>query len=114
MELYPAVLIHGLGDAVAALAKGAPVTLVSAPAAALYAGCGWWRALVEAARAEYPDVPCLDILDCADATGQRSRRCGLGCRGWSCGQRRQAGTRSWRSPRPWRIRFGGGARGRTR
>jgi hypothetical protein len=69
MELYPAVLIHGFSDAVAALAKGAPVTLLSAPGAALYAGCGWWRALVEAVRAAHPDVPCLDILDCADATG---------------------------------------------
>jgi len=74
MELHPAVIVHGLGDALAALAgaraKGAGVTLVSAPGAALYAGCGWWRALVEAARAEYPDVPCVDILDCADGTGQ--------------------------------------------
>jgi hypothetical protein len=74
MELYPAVIVHGLGDAVAALAQaeaeGAAVTLLSAPGAALYAGCGWWRALVEAARARHPNVPCVDILDCADATGQ--------------------------------------------
>jgi hypothetical protein len=74
MEFYPAVIVHGLGDALAALAgaeaKGAEVTLLSAPGAALYAGCGWWRALVEAARAEYPNVPRIDILDCADGTGQ--------------------------------------------
>jgi hypothetical protein len=44
--------------------------LLSAPGAASYAGCGWWRALVEAARAKYPDVPCTDVLDCADGTGQ--------------------------------------------
>jgi hypothetical protein len=68
------VIVHGLGEASAALAEaqvlGFGVTLLSAPGAALYAGCGWWRALVSAARASHPDVPCTDILDCADATGQ--------------------------------------------
>jgi hypothetical protein len=74
MELYPAIVVHGAGDADAAMARaavlGTGVTLVSAPGAALYAGCGWWRALVVAAREAYPDVACLDILDCADGTGQ--------------------------------------------
>ena len=70
MELFPAVVVHGLGDAVRALARGAPVTLLSAPGAALYAGCGWWRALVAEARASHPGVDCMDILDCADGTGQ--------------------------------------------
>ncbi len=75
MELYPVTIVHGLGEAVAVLARAAAegrsgVTLLSAPGAALYAGCGWWRALVAAARAAYPDVLCLDILDCADASGQ--------------------------------------------
>ena len=69
MELYPAVIVHGLSDAVRALSRDAPVTLLSAPGAALYAGCGWWLALVDAARSGRPDVPCIDILDCADATG---------------------------------------------
>jgi hypothetical protein len=70
MEHERTVIVHGLGEAVAVLAEGRGVTLLSAPGAALYAGCGWWRALVEAARAKYPDVPCSDILDCADGTGQ--------------------------------------------
>lgn len=74
MEIYRAVVVHGLADAVAALAQGAaeggPVTLLSAPGAALYAGCGWWKALVEAARTAHPDARCMDILDCADGTGQ--------------------------------------------
>ena len=74
MELYPAVIVHGLGDATAALARaaaaGAPVTLLSAPGAAFHAGCGWWRAMTGAAKAQYPNVPCIDILDCADGTGQ--------------------------------------------
>ena len=69
MTLFPATIVHALPDARAALAPGAQVTLLSAPGAAIYAGCGWWKALVEAARAEYPDTPCLDILDCADAAG---------------------------------------------
>jgi hypothetical protein len=74
MEPDPAVVVHDLAGAVVALAsaaaRGGGVTLVSAPGASLYAGCGWWRALIEAARAEHPHVPCVDILDCADATGQ--------------------------------------------
>lgn len=70
MEIYPAVVIHGLAEARAAMAQGRPVTLLSAPGAARYAGCGWWLALVRQARESRPDVPCMDILDCADATGQ--------------------------------------------
>ena len=69
MELYPAVVVHGLNDAVAALTAGSPKTLLSAPGAALYAGCGWWKALIEAARAAHPNANCIDILDCADGTG---------------------------------------------
>jgi hypothetical protein len=63
MIFPPAVVVHGLRDARAALAPGLPVTLLSARGAALYAGCGWWRALIEAAGAEF------DMLDCADAPG---------------------------------------------
>lgn len=62
-------MIHGLVDARTVLAVGRGVTLLSAPGAALFAGAGWWRALVARARAEYPAVPCDDILDCADASG---------------------------------------------
>jgi len=69
MELFPAVVVTGLNEAVAALARGQPVTLLSAPGAALSAGCGWWAALVQAARAAHPQVTAIDILDCADATG---------------------------------------------
>ena len=69
MEQFPVTIVTGLHEAVAALARGRPVTLLSAPGAALSAGCGWWAALIAAARATHPDVPCQDILDCADATG---------------------------------------------
>ena len=68
-DSFPACVIHGLSDARAVLAIGRPVTFLSAPAAALYAGCGWWRALIELAGAECPDIPIGDILDCADASG---------------------------------------------
>ncbi|MEO9190440.1 MAG: hypothetical protein ABI224_10650 [Acetobacteraceae bacterium] len=69
MEVPPAIVIHGIEDARAALTPGLPVTLLSAPDAALYAGCGFWRALLRQARAEFPSVPSADILDCADASG---------------------------------------------
>lgn len=65
----PAVLVHSLAQAEAALRPGHDVVLLSAPGAALYAGCLWWRALVDAARAAHPHTRCTDILDCADAPG---------------------------------------------
>jgi hypothetical protein len=66
----PAVMIHSAADARSALATGLPVTLVSAPGAALYAGAGWWTALIAAARSEHPGVQFEDILDCGDAPGR--------------------------------------------
>jgi hypothetical protein len=66
---HPAVVVHGLPDARAVLAAGCGVTLLSAPGAALYAGCSWWRALIERARSEHAGVAVDDILDCADASG---------------------------------------------
>ncbi len=67
---YPAVIVHGINHARQALSVGRPVTLLSAPGAALYAGCGWWRALVRHARTAVPDVAVADVLDCADGSGQ--------------------------------------------
>ncbi len=66
MLFPPAVIIHGLADARAAIAPGRPVTLLSAPGAGLYAGCLWWKAVVDAVR--HNGV--MDIFDCADASGQ--------------------------------------------
>ena len=74
MQHCHSVIVCRLDEAVAALAQGREagrgVMLLSAPGAALHAGCFWWQALVAAARAHHPDVPCTDILDCADGTGQ--------------------------------------------
>jgi hypothetical protein len=70
MTRPPAVVVHGLEQARAALAPGLPVTLLSGPGAALYAGCLWWRELVGAARRAHPGLTIMDILDCADAPGR--------------------------------------------
>ena len=70
MKLPPAVIVHGLPDARRALAAGRPVTLLSAPGAALNAGCLWWHMLMETVRGEYPGAEAADLLDCADAAGR--------------------------------------------
>jgi len=66
----PAVIVHGLEMACAALRPGRPVTLLSAEGAAGYAGVGWWQALVALARAAHPDTTMQHILDCGDAPGR--------------------------------------------
>lgn len=79
MILYPAVIVHGLRDAETVLALGLPVTLLSAPGAAAYAGCLWWRELVAAASRAHPGTETTDILDCAEASGlaMGAIRCGV-------------------------------------
>lgn len=79
--LPPAVIVHGLAHARSALAPGRPVTLLSAPGAALYAGCLWWRALIEEATAGRPDPSVIDVLDCADASGRALAAIRAGQRG---------------------------------
>jgi hypothetical protein len=76
MVLPPAVIIHGLPHARLALAPGRPVTLLSAPGAALYAGCLWWQALIAAAQTDSPH-----FLDCADAPGRAVEALKLGLPG---------------------------------
>ena len=68
-----AVIIHSLDHARAALAAadacGVGVTLVSAKAAAGYAGAPWFAAVVETARADHPQVALRAVLDCGDKPG---------------------------------------------
>ncbi len=68
-----AVIVHNLAHARAALAAAtaleAPVTLMSAPGAAAYLGAGYFQAMVEEARAEFPSVPAPALLDCGDKPG---------------------------------------------
>ena len=69
MIVHKAVIVHGLDHACAAVAVGRKVTLLSAPGAGLFAGCLWWRGLVDAARAAWPATEVQDVLDCADGSG---------------------------------------------
>jgi hypothetical protein len=69
VEIYPAVVVHGLDHARQAAAIGRPFVMLSAPGAAGYAGCLWWRGLVEAAADESPGLVAGDILDCGAAPG---------------------------------------------
>ena len=81
MIVYPAVIVHGAADAYAALAPRLPVTLLSAPGAASFAGCLWWQGIVAMSRAKHPETIAIDVLDCADASGMAmgALRCGI-CR----------------------------------
>lgn len=73
--LPPAICIHSRAHGTLALAAARPVTLLSAPAAAVFAGPAWWRALIRACGATGPD-----ILDCADASGRALEAIALECR----------------------------------
>jgi hypothetical protein len=76
----PAVTIHGLEQARTVLLEARPVLLLSAPGAASHAGCGWWQALIERARAEFPQADLIDVLDCADAPGRAMAALRVGLR----------------------------------
>jgi len=80
MVLPPAVIVHSLQDAQLALSHRRPVTLLSAPAAALYAGCFWWFSLLEAAATDHPA-----LLDCADAPGRAVEALRMGLKGMVLG-----------------------------
>ncbi len=71
----PAIVVHSGEHARLALAAARPVTLLSAPAAAVYAGPAWWRSLVDLTGTTEPD-----IVDCADAPGRALEALALGCR----------------------------------
>ncbi len=69
MILHHAVVVHGLAHVRAVLRPGQAVTLLSAPGAARFAGCLWWRGLIGHASAEFPAAVAADVLDCADSPG---------------------------------------------
>jgi delta 1-pyrroline-5-carboxylate dehydrogenase len=53
----------------AAALAAEPVLLLSAPDAGIYAGAGWFKALLEAAREAVPEASCSSLLDCGDRPG---------------------------------------------
>jgi hypothetical protein len=66
-------IVHSLDEARAMLAAarehGLAARLVSPPGAAAYLGVAYFWALVEAARAEFPDVAVDAVMDCGDDPG---------------------------------------------
>ena len=72
-EKPPVFIVHSLIHAVAALTAaaeiGLPIALLSATDAGISAGPGWFKALVEAARAAVPAAKFSGILDCGDDAG---------------------------------------------
>jgi acyl-CoA reductase-like NAD-dependent aldehyde dehydrogenase len=68
-----AVVVHTLSHAIGALRAasqaGRSVVLLSAADAGIYAGPGWFAALVEAARQAAPEAHFSALLDCGDRPG---------------------------------------------
>jgi len=79
----PVITVHSLAHAVAVLSAaaeaGRAVTLASAPDAGIYAGPGWFGALVAAARIAVPAARCAALLDCGNDAGaaQAAIRAGI-------------------------------------
>jgi hypothetical protein len=69
----PVIVVYSLAHAVAALTAAAEagrrVAIVSAPDAGIHAGPGWFKALVDAARAAVPAARFSAVLDCGDDAG---------------------------------------------
>jgi hypothetical protein len=67
------IVLHSLEQARAAMAAAGrlnlPVTLASAPGAALQVGPGWFKAVIEQASEAHPEVAVTAILDCGDQPG---------------------------------------------
>lgn len=67
----PAVTVHALAQAEAALGAAGPagVALLSAPGAAVFAGPAWFVALTAEAGRRHPGASWTAVLDCAGAPG---------------------------------------------
>jgi hypothetical protein len=66
-------MVHSLAHAVAALSAAAEqnraIVIASAPDAGIYAGSGWFCALLAAAREAVPAAKATALLDCGDDAG---------------------------------------------
>ena len=71
--------MHAVAALEAADVASRGIILLSAPDAGIYAGPGWWRALIEAAREAAPGARAEFILDCGDDAGaaQAAVRAGI-------------------------------------
>jgi delta 1-pyrroline-5-carboxylate dehydrogenase len=69
----PVIVVHSLGQAVAALTAAAkcdgPLVLASASGAGSYVGPGWFGELVSVAREAVPGAHFSALLDCGDDVG---------------------------------------------
>jgi hypothetical protein len=69
----PVFVVHSLTHAIAALEAAAAaeheIILISAPDAGIYAGPGWFRAVVDGAYAAAPAAKFSAVLDCGDDAG---------------------------------------------
>jgi len=69
----PVIVVHSLAHAVAALSAaadaGRPVMLASATDAGIYAGPGWFREVLRAAREAVPAAQSSALLDCGSDAG---------------------------------------------
>ena len=69
----PVIVVHSLSHALAALGAATevnrPIFVLSAPDSGIYAGPGWFKALVDAARKAVPEANAMFILDCGDDAG---------------------------------------------
>jgi hypothetical protein len=79
----PIIIVYSLAHAVAALeaatAADREIVLLSAADAGTYAGAGWFKALIEAAREAFPAARFWALLDCGEQAGavQAALRAGL-------------------------------------
>ncbi|HTV45157.1 MAG TPA: hypothetical protein VMF05_07555 [Stellaceae bacterium] len=62
-------LAHAVGALTAAVRARCAIVLSSAPEAGVYAGPGWFRALIAAARDAVPTARCSALLDCGGEAG---------------------------------------------
>jgi hypothetical protein len=69
----PSVIVHSLAHAIGALEAAVearrPIVILSAPNAGIYAGPGWFKALIDAARTAAPTADAAFMLDCGDDAG---------------------------------------------
>ena len=75
-EFSPSVIVYDLAQARHVLGLQRPVTLLSAPGAASYAGCLWWKRLIEALGASK-----TSFFDCDDAAGRALEALRIGLHG---------------------------------